>query len=88
MAAAHAAARVCLVTGDFDFTDVRNYPPEQYSGIIVLRVPHTATTATILLMMEQLLLRPDLVAHLPGRLAIVDNSRVRLRPPIDPQEPA
>jgi predicted nuclease of predicted toxin-antitoxin system len=27
-----------LVTLDLDFSDVRSYPPEQYAGIVVLRV--------------------------------------------------
>ncbi|NOZ20469.1 MAG: hypothetical protein GXP25_05200 [Planctomycetes bacterium] len=25
---------LCLVTGDFDFSDIRNYPPSQYAGIV------------------------------------------------------
>ena len=30
-----------LVTRDLDFADIRRYPPEAYSGIVVLRVPDT-----------------------------------------------
>jgi predicted nuclease of predicted toxin-antitoxin system len=26
----------CLVIGNFDFADIRNYPPQQYIGIVVL----------------------------------------------------
>jgi predicted nuclease of predicted toxin-antitoxin system len=26
---------LCLLTGEFDFSNVRNYPPKQYSGIVV-----------------------------------------------------
>jgi len=26
-----------LVTGDFDFSDIRNYPPKQYPGLVVLK---------------------------------------------------
>lgn len=37
-----------LITGDFDFSDVRNYPPKQYSGIVVLRLPKTSTVSFIL----------------------------------------
>ena len=29
----------CLVTGDFDFADIRNYPPQHYAGIVVLVIP-------------------------------------------------
>jgi hypothetical protein len=28
--------RLCLVTRDYDFADVRNYPPLQYAGIVVV----------------------------------------------------
>ena len=34
---------LCLVTGDFDFSDIRNYPPAQYAGLIVLSVPKNIT---------------------------------------------
>jgi hypothetical protein len=31
----------CLLTGDFGFADIRNYPPESYYGIVVLaRIIH------------------------------------------------
>jgi hypothetical protein len=54
--AAYARAHeLCLLTGDFDFADIRDYPPEHYYGIVVL-------------------------SRLPGRLAIVEPGRIRLRP--------
>ena len=38
--AAHVQARqIVLITRDFDFADIRNYPPNKYSGIIVLDLP-------------------------------------------------
>jgi predicted nuclease of predicted toxin-antitoxin system len=38
--AAHALQHgLTLVTRDFDFADTRAYPPETYSGIVVLIVP-------------------------------------------------
>ena len=44
----------CLVTGDFDFADIRNYPPQHYTGIVVLVMPqrllpsisHSCSTAS------------------------------------------
>lgn len=30
---------LCLLTGDFDFSDIRNYPPGEYSGFVVLKLP-------------------------------------------------
>ncbi len=29
----------CLVTGDFDFADIRNSPPQHDAGIVVLVIP-------------------------------------------------
>jgi predicted nuclease of predicted toxin-antitoxin system len=72
--------RFCLITGDFGFADTRNYPPEDYDGIIVLGVPRHATARTIRKLVDRLLARPEVLALVPGRLAIVEPGRVRLRP--------
>ncbi len=38
--AAHARShQLTPVTRDFDFADIRNYPPADYSGIVVLQLP-------------------------------------------------
>lgn len=71
---------LCLITGDFDFADVRNYAPEEYAGIIVLKLPPDATAGTILALVEALLNSPEVLERLPGRLAVVEPGRVRLRP--------
>ena len=39
---------LCLVTGDFDFSDIRNYPPGEYAGLVVLKLPRMATASFIL----------------------------------------
>ena len=76
----HARSKhLCLITGDSGFADVRTYPPKDYSGIIVLRVPRNATAYTILDLIEMLLGRSELLARIPGRLAIVEPGGVRLR---------
>jgi len=31
-----------IITRDFDFADIRNYPPDQYSGMVVLDLPSHA----------------------------------------------
>jgi hypothetical protein len=38
---------LCLLTADQDFGDVRNYPPSQYAGIVVLSLPRNATSSYI-----------------------------------------
>jgi len=71
---------LCLITADFGFADVRNYPPDQYSGIVVLELPRNATAEMKLGLVRRLLQRPELVERLPGRLAVVGFRGVRLRP--------
>lgn len=68
-----------LVTRDFDFADIRNYPPHQYPGLIVLELPDDATARQVNQTVTMFLARSDWVAQLPGRLAIVGSWRVRFR---------
>jgi predicted nuclease of predicted toxin-antitoxin system len=35
--------RQILITRDFDFADIRNYPPADYAGIVVLQLSEDAT---------------------------------------------
>ncbi len=46
---------LCLVTCDFDFSDIRNYPPSDYAGLLVLKLPRTATAFTTLNLLENFL---------------------------------
>ena len=69
----------CLVTGDFDFADIRNYPPQHYAGIVVLVIPPTATAIYITQLLDSFLVQTSLITQLPGKLAIVEPGRVRLR---------
>jgi predicted nuclease of predicted toxin-antitoxin system len=71
-----------LLTRDLDFSDVRRYPPEKYGGIVVLRLPDHFIAAEIVVVLERFLAEPRFVESLPGRLAIVDENRVRFRPPV------
>ncbi len=78
--AAHARAnRLALITADFDFGDIRVYPPQDYHGIIVIDRPEDAPVGEVLALVERLLDTPKVLAALPGRLAIVDPRRIRLR---------
>lgn len=81
--AAHAKAnQLVLVSADLDFANIVQYPPADYTGIVVIRPPDNATRAVVLALVEQLLQTADVVANLPGRLAIVEPGRIRLRPPV------
>ena len=72
--------RAVLLTRDLDFADVRNYPPEQYAGIVVLRLPDDAVAQDIVLIVTLFVREPAFTSQLSGRLAIVEPDRVRFRP--------
>jgi predicted nuclease of predicted toxin-antitoxin system len=67
-----------LMTLDLDFADIRTYPPEEYSGIIVMR-PKVQTISAIVSLTEQVvrLLESSSPA---GQLWILDEFHVRIRP--------
>lgn len=69
-----------LLTRDFDFADVRNYPPADYNGLVVFDLPDDAVASVVLKALEALLAQSELVSRLPGRLAIIELGRVRFRP--------
>ena len=72
--------QLALVTRDFDFADIRNYPPADYFGMVVLELPDDATARQINQTLQTFVNNQDLLARLPGRLAIVESWRVRFRP--------
>ena len=74
--------RLVLVTRDFDFANIRNYPPPQYAGLLVLELPDDATATFVLRVIESFVSQKELVEALSGRLAILEPARVRLRPPL------
>jgi len=66
-----------LVTLDLDFSDLRVYPPAEYSGIIVLRL-HDQSRPAVLRVLQRIL--PLFAAEpLAGNLWIVDEAQVRVR---------
>jgi predicted nuclease of predicted toxin-antitoxin system len=74
--------RAALLTRHLDFADIRRYPPDRYSGIVVLRLPDTAMAAEIAAALKRFLSEPGFIASLAGRLAVVEGDRVRFRPPL------
>src|SRR6266550_540466 len=70
----------CLITRDKDFGDIRNYPPANYAGIVVLNLPDDTIAPIVARVMESFLSRKEWLDRLPGRLAIVESGRVRFRP--------
>lgn len=70
---------LCLLTGDVDFSDIRTYPPQQYPGLVVLKIPRNATARYILSLLEGFLQQDHIIAMVHGKLAVVEPGRVRLR---------
>jgi len=75
-AVCHREQRV-LVTLDLDFSDIRQYPPGDYAGIIVLRLVDTSRAAVLRALGQVLPLLG--VEPLVGHLWIVEEQRVRIR---------
>src|SRR5262249_19143832 len=66
-----------LITLDLDFSDVRAYPPADYPGIVVLRLMDQSRPAVVRVLTRILpQFAPD---SLPGKLWIVDETRIRVR---------
>ena len=66
-----------LITLDVGFADIRSYPPQQYHGLVVLRLAHQ-DKKLVLRTCERLVLAFS-QEPLAGRLWIVEASRIRVR---------
>ena len=69
----------CLITADKRFANLYQYPPKSYHGLVVLELPPHAASPLILRLVRDFFAQTQLIAQLPGRLAIVAFGRVRLR---------
>ena len=66
-----------LVTLDLDFADIRVYPPDKYSGLVVLRLQRQDAHAVMAVCQRLLpIFEQELIE---GRLWIVDERRLRIR---------
>jgi len=69
--------RRALITLDTDFADIRAYPPEQFPGLIVLRLHRQEKTHVLEILdhLMRVLSREPLEQH----LWIVEETRIRIR---------
>lgn len=75
--AVRSEARI-RITLDLDFSNIRNYPPDQHPGLIALRLKHQDKSNTIAVMKRLTL---ALGRRSPaGELWIVEEDRIRFRP--------
>jgi predicted nuclease of predicted toxin-antitoxin system len=70
---------LCLITGDYDFADIRNYPPAEYAGLVVINAGKDATAAAIRILVIEFLKQTTVISELSGKLAIVEPGRIRVR---------
>jgi predicted nuclease of predicted toxin-antitoxin system len=81
-----AIAEVCqregrvLVTLDLDFGNIREYPPEDYPGLMVLRVVDQSRPHVLQVFSQIFELLPR--QPLSGHLWVISESGVRIRPGI------
>lgn len=69
----------CLVTGDFDFADVREFEPAKYAGIVVLTLPARAGMPYVVALVREFLAELPRLGDLRGKLLIVEPGRIRVR---------
>jgi predicted nuclease of predicted toxin-antitoxin system len=66
-----------LITFDLDFADIRAYPPGSHGGVVVLRLTDQRWKA--MKGPTEALVESGVLERLRGGLAIVDETRVRIR---------
>jgi hypothetical protein len=74
--------QLCIVSRDFDFADVRVYPPHDYFGIVVLNPTHRGDRQATLALLRDFLREDRILRAIAGRLAVVEPLHIRLRPPL------
>ena len=66
-----------LVTLDMDFADIRNYPPQDYPGLVVLRLSRHGPWRVLAVAARLIEMLPE--TSLQGQLWIVEDERIRIR---------
>lgn len=68
-----------IITADFDFADIRAYPPSAYHGIVVLTLPRRRDLLLIMLLVREFLDHAAAQTSLKGKLVIIELGRIRVR---------
>jgi predicted nuclease of predicted toxin-antitoxin system len=66
-----------ILTTDFDFADIRQFPPSQHHGIVVFVLPRRPNRRKIFALVRRFL--AELSEPIEKRLLIVDEERTRVR---------
>jgi len=71
------AEKRCLITLDTDFADTLSYPPENYAGIILVRLPTKPMLNDINVSIEAVIKALDCGADIAGKLWVVRQKTIR-----------
>lgn len=69
----------CIITADEDFAQIVDYPPDEYSGIVVLWHPHP-NLSRMTALLKQVIKLVETESPV-GRLWIVEPGRIRIHEP-------
>jgi predicted nuclease of predicted toxin-antitoxin system len=67
----------CLITLDADFADTLTYPPKNFNGIVLIRLPKVQVLSDIESAIEILIKGLELHPNLTGKLWIIYKSKIR-----------
>ncbi len=70
--------KAALVTRDFDFANIVNFPPRLYFGIIVLKIPYFYAALDIKRVLNNFLRNVDFTS-IPEATIIVEETRLRIK---------
>lgn len=70
--------KAALVTRDFDFANILNFPPKDNAGIIVLKIPYFYTALDIKRALKNFLMKIDF-ASIPQSTIIAEEARFRIK---------
>ncbi len=70
--------KAALISRDFDFANILNFPPKEYFGIIILKIPPFYAAEDIKRVLKNFLSNVDL-ASIPKSTIIVEETRWRTR---------
>ena len=71
------AEKRCLITLDTDFADTLTYPPEEYAGIILLRLPKKPVLSDIDVAVNTVVEALNRGANITGKLWVVRQTTIR-----------
>ncbi len=67
-----------LITRDFDFANILNFPPQKNAGIIILKIPYFYTASDIKRVLNNFLKKMD-ISSISNSTIIAEETRFRIK---------